>query len=156
MHQPPANELAVHIDFAQSDQNQQPRISSPPMQTEFTESQPRASSTAAPESHSTTTQDGIRLPEPGSTYGGSQPPSRDVSPGLVAAGASLSERQLDEALHRLSGQEERVTLPGERISAYENAVPPNAQQLVGFKVVKRSGPSTEGPWLTDFPNGALL
>lgn len=57
---------------------------------------------------------------------------------------------------RLSGEDERATLPGERITAYENAATPDMSQTVGFKVVKRSGPPSDGPSLADCPNGMSL
>lgn len=49
--------------------------------------------------------------------------------------------------------------PGRRITAYENALSSSAaasapRQAMGFKVVKRANPSTDGPQLVDFPNGS--
>ncbi|CAN8102396.1 unnamed protein product [Discula destructiva] len=46
-------------------------------------------------------------------------------------------------------------MPGERISAYEKAAAPAVQRGMAFKVVKRSGPPSDGPALTDCPNEIL-
>ncbi|KUI54843.1 F-box/WD repeat-containing protein pof10 [Cytospora mali] len=55
----------------------------------------------------------------------------------------------------LSNQEERLTLPGERVFAYENATTPTIPQSMGFKVIKRSGSLSAGHSLADCPNEIL-
>ncbi|KAJ4423017.1 hypothetical protein N0V82_002284 [Gnomoniopsis sp. IMI 355080] len=116
-------------------------------------------SNQASESPNPTTQDGIHPPAPSSLDGCSQPRSRRLSSGSFAAGPSLAQgvmaAELDETLLRLSLQEGHAPVPGERISAYENAATPTGQQNVGFKVTKRSGSLFQGPGLTDFPNEIL-
>lgn len=116
--------------------------------------------TEASESPNPTTQDGIHPPGSSSLDGLSGPRSRRLSLGSVAADTSLSTRavvadELDQTLLRLSLAEGHTSTPGERISAYENAVTPTGQRNIGFKVIKRSGSPSNGPELTDFPNGTL-
>lgn len=129
------------------------------MQTEPIDSIEKVPSTQDPESHKPTTQDGFHSTEPGLLDGRAQLGPGSLSPDSVAAGAHSSTSAIragnldDKRNHRLSGEEERLTLPGERISAYENATVPTAPQIMGFKVMKRSGHSSDGPSLTDCPNG---
>lgn len=130
------------------------------MQTRPLESITSLTSSEASESRNPTTQDGFHPSSTSSPYGSSQPRSRSLSPSSVAAGPgpaahSVGADQLDEVSRRLSGQHGRAALPGERISAYENAVTPNTQQTMGFKVIKRSVLPSDGPSLTDCPNGML-
>lgn len=132
------------------------------MQAQPIDSITSSPSTEAPESRTSTTQDGFHPPAPGVFDGNAQPRLRSVSPSSVAAGATPLANgsragQLDdhETSCRLSGQEERAPLPGERIIAYENAATPSMPPTVGFKVVKRSGSPSDGPSLADCPNGTL-
>lgn len=130
------------------------------MQLKHIDSSSSVPSTDASESPNPTTQDGIHPPAPSSLDGRSQPRSRSLSGGSVAVGPSLSAQgvmadELDKTLLRLSLQEGHAPVPGERISAYENAATPIGQQNVGFKVTKRSGAPSTGPGLTDFPNGMV-
>lgn len=116
--------------------------------------------TEASESPNPTTQDGIHPPRSSSFDGLSAPRSRRLSRSSVAADTSLSTRgvvadELDQTLLRLSLAEGHASIPGERISAYENAATPLGQRNMGFKVTKRSGSTSNGPELTDFPNGTL-
>lgn len=149
----------MHIRSAQSDLTF-PEISQDFMQTQPLESITSVFSTEASESQIPTTQDGFHPYSASSSNGCSQLRSRSLSPSSIAAGSDLAAlgagaHQLDKVSRRLSGQDGRATLPGERISAYENAVTPNMQQTMGFKVIKRSGPPSDGPSLTDCPNGML-
>lgn len=70
----------------------------------------------------------------------------------------LDADQLDEKLRRLSlGKPSgaHATIPGQRISDYENAItPPTPRQALGFKVIKRADGRCDGMQLTDFPNGS--
>ncbi|KAJ4389860.1 hypothetical protein N0V93_007332 [Gnomoniopsis smithogilvyi] len=116
--------------------------------------------TEASESPDPNTQDGIDPSAPSSLDGRSQPRSRRLSRGSVAADASLSARgviadELDKTMLRLSLHEGHTPVPGERVSAYENAATPTGHQAMGFKVVKRSGSPSNGPRLTDCPNEIL-
>lgn len=67
--------------------------------------------------------------------------------------------RLDEKLRGLSlhGKPKtslnRPITAGQRVSDYENALtPPTPRQALGFKVIRRSD-SSDGPQMTDFPNG---
>lgn len=153
-----SNHSTVHIGFAQSD------LTLPDFSQDFMQTQPNDTPTSAPtetsEPRTRTTQDGFHPPAPSSLGGDSQPRSRSLSPSTVAAISSFSAYRLgavglgeDETLCSLNAQEERTPLPGERISAYENAAIPHVQQTMGFQVVRRSGPSSDGPSLNDCPNG---
>lgn len=126
------------------------------MQTEPTKSIDQGSSTNSPVSQQPTTQDGFRSPEPGSLDGGSQPGFDGLSSGRVPNGASpvLKGATADETGREqgASGSHEgHPILHGERISAYEHATTPSIP--AGFKVTKRTSPPSEGPSLTDCPNG---
>lgn len=62
---------------------------------------------------------------------------------------------LDEELRGLS-MGEHAPAPGYRISEYENAMtPPTPKRALGFKVIKRSEPLSDGVQLEDFPNEIL-
>jgi hypothetical protein len=65
--------------------------------------------------------------------------------------------QLDEELRRLSldeAHDDRPSVPGQRISEYEKALTPQAaKQELGFQVIKRSEPRSDGIHLDNFPNG---
>lgn len=64
--------------------------------------------------------------------------------------------RLDDKLHGLNVQDSSLLSPGQRISEYENALSPSTpRQAMGFKVVKRATPSSDGPQLADFPNEIL-
>ncbi|ETS83783.1 hypothetical protein PFICI_05659 [Pestalotiopsis fici W106-1] len=64
--------------------------------------------------------------------------------------------RFDDKLHGLSVQDPPLLSPGQRISEYENALSPSMpRQAMGFKVVKRVTPSSDGPQLADFPNEIL-
>lgn len=128
------------------------------MQTEPIDSIEKVPSTQDPKSHKPTTQDGFHSTELGSLYGRVQSGSGSLSPDSVAVRAHstspMHAGDLDKAReYRLSAEEERLTFPGERVSAYENATVPTVPQLMGFKVMKRSGHASDGPSLTDCPNG---
>lgn len=114
--------------------------------------------TEASESPNSTTQDGIHPPGPSSLDGISAPRSRRLSRSSVGADTSLSTRgvvadELDQTLLQLSLAEGHAPIPGERIAAYENAATPTGQHNMLFKVTKRSGSPSNGPGLTDCPNG---
>lgn len=119
-------------------------------------------STEAPKSRTSAAQDGSYPPAPGLLDGSCQLRSRSPSPSPfdatpLADGFRAGQLHDHETSRRLSSQEERATLPGERITAYENAATPiMPQQTVGFKVVKRSGSPSDGPSLSDCPNGTLF
>lgn len=99
--------------------------------------------------------------------GGSDPAHRSASPRTVngldrATGVNASV--LDSRLRGLNGDDQQLdaryelgaALAGQRIIDYERALTPNAhRQPPGFKVVKKSGSSTDGVQLQDFPNGML-
>lgn len=146
---------AVHVNFAQSD----PTATESPgssMQTEPTKSIDQEPSTNAPTPQQPTTQDGFRSPGPGSLDGSSQPGFCGPPSGRVPNGASpvLKGSNTDETgeEQRASvSREDRSTLPGERVSAYEHATTPSIP--TGFKVTKRPSPTSEGPSLADCPNG---
>lgn len=65
--------------------------------------------------------------------------------------------QVDERLLGLSlggRSDTRSAAAGQRVSDYENALtPPTPRQALGFKVIKRINPDSDGPQLSDFPNG---
>lgn len=120
------------------------------MQTEAIATTTNFPSIETPNASPATTQDGSHLPAPSSLDGGgSSSRSRSLSPRDGAV-------QHDDISRLLSDGEQFAFLPGERISAYENAITPTAQQTMGFKVVKRSGSVSDGPTLTDCPNGTSL
>lgn len=127
------------------------------MQTEPTKSINQEPSTNASKSQQPTTQDGFRSPELGSLDGSSQPGFCGATSGRVPNGASPVLRDINTVEagqeQRASGSHEgHVTLPGQRVTAYEHATTPTIP--TGFKVTKRPGPSSEGPSLEDCPNGA--
>lgn len=130
------------------------------MPTEPIDSIEKPPSTQDPEPHRPTTQDGFHSTEPSPLDGRPQFGTGSLSQDSVAAGAHSSASAIradkadEERLFRLNDEEERSVLPGERVSAYENATIPAVPQMMGFKVMKRSGPSSDGPSLTDCPNGA--
>jgi hypothetical protein len=126
------------------------------MQTEPTKSLDQEPSTKASASQQSITQDGFRSPEQGSLDGASQPGLNGLLSGRAANGASPvlkgGNTVRTGAEQPQSGSHEgHYTLPGERVSAYEHATTPSAP--AGFKVTKRPDPSSEGPSLTDCPNG---
>lgn len=91
--------------------------------------------------------------------------SRSVSPqptavtGRGSPGASLDSITADQLDQKLRGLnvEDGPSTPGRRISEYENALTPSTpRQALGFKVIKRASPSSDGPQLADFPNGSWL
>ncbi|KAH6659568.1 hypothetical protein BKA67DRAFT_18292 [Truncatella angustata] len=139
------------------------------MQQEFPESSHHAQGTNTLVSLQPSSQDGFHLqqgtcstdPDPG------QPQHRhsSLSPHSIAsqeesANAShhdhgISIDQLDEKLCRLNVEGNSLT-PGQRIAEYERALTPvTPKQALGFKVIKRANPSTDGPQLADFPNEIL-
>lgn len=112
---------------------------------------------------SATTQDGFHvLDEPSPFHGDSRFGLKDASATSVAVGSETSAdgvnaAKLDDRLRRLSGHDGIIALPGERISAYENAMTPTIpRQASGFTVIKRSGSPGDGPGLADCPNGTHL
>lgn len=129
------------------------------MHTEPIDSIQKLPSTQDPESLQPTTQDGFHSNEQSPLDGRSQSSPGSVPQDFVAAGAhfpssAIRADNLDEERRCfLNGEEERGTQPGERISAYEKATIATVLQTMGFKVMKRSGPLSDGPFLTDCPNG---
>lgn len=116
--------------------------------------------TEASESRIPTTQDGIHPPAPSPFDKRCKPRSRRLSRDSVAAETNPSARgvgaaELDKSFRRLSLHEGHGPVPGERISAYENATPPTGQHIMCSKITKRSGSPSDGPVLTDCPNGML-
>lgn len=75
------------------------------------------------------------------------------------SGAGVNADQLDKKLRRLTldeAQDGRPSVPGQRISEYEKALASQtAKQDLGFQVVKRSEPRSDGTRLDNFPNGML-
>ncbi|KAM0254528.1 hypothetical protein ACHAQJ_006688 [Trichoderma viride] len=75
------------------------------------------------------------------------------------SGAGVNADQLDDELRRLSldeARDDRPSAPGQRISEYEKALTPQAaKQDVGFQVIKRSEPRSDGIHLDNFPNEIL-
>lgn len=128
------------------------------MQAESIESIISATTIEAPDTTSPTAQDGFPPTKPSSLEGDPQlysndtPASPDPADSNPAANR-VAPSQL-ETSHQLRGHEGGFILPGERISAYENASTPSIQQPMGFQVIKRSDPSSYGLSLTDCPNGA--
>lgn len=90
--------------------------------------------------------------------GSSSDSSRSASAVRRESINGVNADQLDEKLRGLSlgsPSLNRVLMPGQRISDYENALtPPTPRQALGFKVIKRSDGRTDGMQLTDFPNGS--
>lgn len=89
--------------------------------------------------------------------------SRSASPRSVSDGRresldAVDADKLDEklrglSLHTRSNAARRRPAAGQRVSDHENALtPPTPRQALGFKVIRRSD-SSDGPQLTDFPNG---
>lgn len=76
-----------------------------------------------------------------------------------ASGASVNAAQLDKKLRRLTldeAQDDRPSVPGQRISEYEKALASQtAKQDLGYQVVKRSEPRLDEIRLEHFPNGML-
>lgn len=66
----------------------------------------------------------------------------------------LDEKLRGLSLHgKLKTSLNRPITAGQRVSDYENALtPPTPRQALGFKVIRRSD-SSDGPQMTDFPNG---
>lgn len=89
--------------------------------------------------------------------GHSSASNRSVPAESGDASTGFSANQLDEKLLGLSlsaQPKETAQNPGQRISDYENALTPTSRQALGFKVIKRSEPRTDGVQLEDFPNGS--
>lgn len=149
-------DLTVHFYLAQSILPLS-NLSKHSMQTVPINSIEKVPSTQHPESPKPTTQDEFHSDEPGSLEGRSHPGPGSLAPESVAADAHLRSAiradHDDERKDSLNGEEGRSTLPGERVSAYENATIPAIPHLMGFKVMKRSGSLSDGPSLTDCPNG---
>lgn len=127
------------------------------------QAEPIATTTNVPptetsDSPTITTQDGFHPPAQSSLSGSSSCRSPSLSLRVAADGdrspaSRVEAEQHDDNPRLLSDGEQCAILPGDRISAYENAITPTAPQTMGFKVVKRSGSVTDGPTLTDCPNG---
>ena len=84
---------------------------------------------------------------------------------LVARPATLFSNEADSLEHRLRGLNVatpsgtgRSSLPGQRISEYENALAQSTpRKALGFKVVnRRADVPSDGVQLSDFPNGTCL
>lgn len=75
------------------------------------------------------------------------------------SGAGVNAHQLDKKLRRLTldeAQDDRPSVPGQRISEYEKALASQtAKQDLVFQVVRRSEPRPDGIRLDNFPNGML-
>ncbi|KAI2779065.1 hypothetical protein F4815DRAFT_202206 [Daldinia loculata] len=97
-----------------------------------------------------------------------QQQSGDVSPlstrgdaGAGVSGEGVDPDSLQKRLRRLNdarGEPDatRSKAPGQRISAYENALTPTIpRQALGFKVIKRADAGSDGVQLSDFPNEIL-
>jgi len=128
------------------------------MQHQPTDISSNVPSAESSELREATTQDGFPSPAPSFLDERSQPRSGSRSPSSFAADASMSTSgvgadELDETLRELSVKDGQHAVPGERISAYENAVTPTGLQNSLFRVVKRSGSPHSGPSLGDCPNG---
>lgn len=86
-------------------------------------------------------------------------PDDQRQPLPAESGAGVNADQLDNKLRRLTLDEvhdDRVSVPGQRIFEYEKALTSQAaKQDLGFQVVKRSEPRTDGIHLDNFPNGML-
>jgi hypothetical protein len=130
------------------------------MQTEPTKSIDQEPPTSASTSEQTNIQDGFRSPEPSSLDEGSQTGLPGLSSALVANGASpvlkggyIAETGA-EGPSPDSHEDHYYSLPGGRVAAYEHATTPSIP--TGFKVAKRPISPSEGPSLTDCPNGVLL
>ncbi|KAK9784629.1 putative F-box domain-containing protein [Seiridium cardinale] len=72
-----------------------------------------------------------------------------------ASGPGVNADQLDKELRGLKVHDPSST-PGQRIFEYENALTPSTpRQALGFKVIKRANPLSDGPQLAEFPNEIL-
>lgn len=93
-----------------------------------------------------------------SSGGSHSSPSRHVlEPGGDAADG-IHAHQLDEKLRGLNvrslDSHRRSSARGQRVSDYENTLTPRTpRHALGFRVIKRRDPSSEGVQLSDFPNG---
>lgn len=104
--------------------------------------------------HAVTASDQLQHPSRGashqSTCSSGDPLSRD------AFDDGVNADQLDKKLRGLNVEDPCPT-PGQRIADYENALSPlTIRQALGFKVIKRANPSSDGPQLADFPNGSWI
>ncbi|KAJ9154806.1 F-box/WD repeat-containing protein pof10 [Pleurostoma richardsiae] len=138
------------------------------MQQELPEASEKVSQTGVTDPLNSSSQDGFHRPEPSAPHGHSDPRLRSASPRSVIAGAGdasgdgVSAGQLKERLRRLSGHNPhspdhpKAAVPGQRVSEYENAISPSTpRRALGFKVVRRAEPPSDGVQLTDFPNEIL-
>ncbi|RFU74105.1 hypothetical protein TARUN_8144 [Trichoderma arundinaceum] len=93
----------------------------------------------------------------GSSLGAQPDDQHQPLPGQ--SGAGVNADQLDEKLQRLSLDEprgDRPFAPGQRVSEYEKALASQAaKQDLGFQVIKRSEPRSDGIRLDNFPNEIL-
>ncbi|KAI0177805.1 F-box domain-containing protein [Pestalotiopsis sp. NC0098] len=134
------------------------------MQQEFSEASHRSQAITTLDSQNTIIQHGFpQLEHAGSDHGQLQQHSRSSSPPSSVRRRSTEGNvdidQLDDNLSALEMRDSPLD-PGRRITAYENALSSSAaasapRQAMGFKVVKRANPSTDGPQLVDFPNEIL-
>ena len=132
------------------------------MQQEFPENSDIV--THADQSSSTlSTQHGLLHRNPSGLSRDRSGDSTGASPGSASAIRrdsvdGVDADQLDEKLRGLSfgtPPSSHATIPGQRISDYENALtPPTPMQASGFRVIKRSDGRCDGIQLTDFPNGS--
>lgn len=112
------------------------------MQTEPIECTTSVPTIEATQSRNYTTQDGLCPAETGILDGRGSPVYGEAT------------AQSEGASRRVKSPDGGFTLPGERIAAYENAATPTTQHTMGFKVIRRSGLTSDGLSLADCPNGA--
>ena len=135
------------------------------MQQEFTETseqrlQSNSVTTTPPQSqHGNPEQEPLdlglhRVPSGGSSSASIASANRDERDSLQGVDANSLDEKLRGLSHRRRTSGRWPTVAGQRIADYENALtPPTPRQALGFKVVKRNEPGSDGPQLEDFPNG---
>ncbi|KAG5926693.1 hypothetical protein E4U42_003036 [Claviceps africana] len=121
---------------------------------------PSSSHHGLPQRHDSSDIERARFP-PSARRSSCSASSRSVAGGRCEPLDAVDASQLDEKLCRLNRTASaRVASPrsaaGQRVSDYENALtPPTPRQASGFKVIRRSGLSSNATRLTDFPNEIL-
>ncbi|KAI0132239.1 F-box domain-containing protein [Xylariales sp. AK1849] len=133
------------------------------MQQEFPESSHNSQETSTAPPPELSNQHGFPQLQPGGNSPGiQQHRSRSASPQsniggshADASAAGFNADQLEERLHGLRVGR-RLSVPGHRISEYENALTPSApRQALGFRVIRRPNCAADGTQLADFPNEIL-
>lgn len=135
--------------------------------SESSEQLPQTNTTSAPSSssqhgllhHELSGIHRVRSADSADSSRGSRSASpRSVSDGRRGSVDAVDADKLDEklrglSLHSKAHAARRRPAAGQRVSDHENALtPPTPRQALGFKVIRRSD-SSDGPQLTDFPNG---